>query len=45
MGRKLSSRPRSRRARRTGVSPYVRHRKTPYPYRATLQRRVYAPRD
>jgi len=32
MGRKLLTRPRARRARRTGQSPYAKHRKREYKY-------------
>lgn len=32
MGNRLSSRPTSRRARRTGLSPYQRHAKREYEY-------------
>ena len=37
MGRKLFSRPRSRRARKTGQSPYQRHGKAPHYYSAEYQ--------
>jgi hypothetical protein len=32
MGNKTVTRPRSRRERKTGISPYQRHRKTEYKY-------------
>lgn len=37
MGRKLTSRPRSRRARKTGKSPYQTHGKSPFVYSAAYQ--------
>lgn len=38
MGRKLFTRPTSRRARKSGQSPYQRHGKAPFAYNAEYQR-------